>query len=195
MRVRQGPESSSGFADLVRTRVPLATEGKDPAVGLKLVAAFEKHHGQRPAITPGSLARSPACQKGVPETCRHAQVVCDQFHGLLNVNQAVDPVRRGVWAGRAWGRRGTKASGSGGKHPEHRTAPAAARLAGLDQKSLRPAKAYQRRLVVQDRYRRPPATVARQRVRVGCRRGRWVARQPPKNLLRALVQGADGVEH
>src|ERR1019366_10692986 len=55
-------------------------------------------------------------------------------------------------------------------------------------------KAYQMRLVLQDIYRSATATVARQRFRVWCRWGRWVARKQPKNLWRSMVKVADLVE-
>ena len=80
------------------------------------------------------------------------------------------------------------------KNPENLTEKEAARLAGIDQKSLRTAKAYQMRLVLQDIYRSPTAGVARHRFRVWCRWVRWVARKQPKNLLRSMVKVADLVE-
>jgi len=196
MSVRKGHEYISVFADLVRKRVRFATEGKDHAVWLKFVEAFEKHNGHRHAITQVSMDMSPAYQKGVKETCRHAQAVFDKFHVIMNVNKAVDQVRRaevrlggaGVWAALH------KSQWLWRKNPENLTEPEAARLAGIDQKSLRTAKAYQMRLVLQDIYRSATATVARQRFRVWCRWVRWVARQQPKNLLRSMVKVADLVE-
>jgi transposase len=196
MSVRKGHEYISVFADLVRKRVLFATEGKDHAVWLKFVEAFETHNGHRHAITQVSMDMSPAYQKGVKETCRQAQVVFDKFHVIMNVNKAVDQVRRaevrlggaGVWAALH------KSQWLWRKNPENLTEPEAARLAGIDQKSLRTAKAYQMRLVLQDIYRSATATVARQRFRVWCRWVRWVARQQPKNLLRSMVKVADLVE-
>jgi transposase len=197
MSVRKGHEYISVFADLVRKRVLFATEGKDHAVWLRFVEAFEKHNGHRHAITQVSLDMSPAYQKGVKETCRNAQVVFDKFHVILHVNQAVDQVRRaevrlggvGVWAALH------KSQWLWRKNPENLTESEAARLAGIDQKSLRTAKAYQMRLVLQDIYRSTTASEARQRFRVWCRWVRWVARQQPKNLLRAMVKVADLVEN
>ena len=60
LRVRKGHEYSSGFAALGRQRVLFATEGKDHAVWLAFVAAFEKHHGHRHAIPQVSMDMSPA---------------------------------------------------------------------------------------------------------------------------------------
>lgn len=196
MSVRKGHEYISVFADLVRKRVLFATEGKDHAVWLRFVEAFEKHNGHRHAITQVSLDMSPAYQKGVKETCRNAQMVFDKFHVILNVNQAVDQVRRaevrlggaGVWAALH------KSQWLWRKNPENLTEQEAARLAGMDQKSLRTAKAYQMRLVLQDIYRSPTASEARQGFRVWCRWVRWVASQQPKNLLRAMVKVAEMIE-
>ena len=92
--VRQGHEDISGFADLVRQRVLFAPEGKDHAVGRKFVTAVEAPNGHRHASTQGSLDLRPAGQKGVKETCRPAQVGFDKFHVIMNVNPAVDHVRR-----------------------------------------------------------------------------------------------------
>jgi transposase len=196
MSVRKGHEYISVFADLVRKRVLFATEGKDHAVWLKFVEAFEKHNGHRHALTQVSMDMSPAYQKGVKETCRNAQVVFDKFHVLFHVNQAVDQVRRaevrlggaGVWAALH------KSQWLWRKNPANLTEAEAARLAGMDQKSLRTAKAYQMRLVLQDIYRSPTVSEARQGFRVWCRWVRWVARKQPKNLLRAMVKVAEMIE-
>jgi len=196
LSVRKGHDYLSVFADLVRKRVLFATEGKDHTVWLKFVEALEKHNGHRHAITQASMDMSPAYQKGVQETCRNAQVVFDKFHVILNVNKAVDQVRRaevrlggpGVWEAL------NKSQWLWRKNPENLTEQEAARLAGIDQKSLRTAKAYQMRLVLQDIYRSPTAPVAKHRLRVWCRWVRWVARKQPKNLLRAMVKVAAMVE-
>ena len=196
MSVRKGHEHRSVFADLVKQRVLFATEGKDHSGWEKFIEALEKHNGHRHAVTQVSMAMSPAYQKGVKATCRNAQVGFDKFHVVLNVNQAVDQVRRAE----------ARLGGAGGwqalpqsqwlwrQNPEHLTEQEQTRLAGIEQKSLRPAKAYQMRLGLQDIYRSPTAFVARHRFRVWCRWVRWVARFQPKNLLRSRVKVADLVE-
>ena len=196
MSVRKGHEYVSVFADLVRKRVLFATEGKDSEVWLKFVEALEKHNGHRHSLTQASMDMSPAYQKGVKETCRNAQVVFDKFHVVMNVNKAVDQVRRaevrlggpGVWDALH------KSQWLWRKNPENLTEKEAARLAGIDQKSLHTAKAYQMRLVLQDIYQSPTATVAGHRFRVWCRWVRWVARKQPQNILRPMVQVAEMVE-
>lgn len=196
MSVRKGHHYVSVFADLVHKRVLFATEGKDHEVWLKFAEALEKHNGHRHAITQASMDMSPAYHKGAQETCRNAQVVFDKFHVVMNVNKAVDQVRRaevrlggpGVWEAlhqSQWLWR---------KNPENLTEKEAARLTGIDQKSLHTAKAYQMRLVLQDIYQSPMATVARHRFRVWCRWVRWVARKQPRNILRPMVKVAEMVE-
>jgi transposase len=195
MSVRKGHEHVSVFADLVRKRVLFATEGKDHSVWLKFVEALEKHNGHRHAITQASMDMSPAYQKGVQETCRNAQVVFDKFHVVMKVNKAVDQVRRaevrlggpGVWEALH------KSQWLWRKNPENLTEKEAARLAGIDQKSLHTAQAYQMRLVLQDIYQSPTATVAGHRLRVWCRWARWVARKQPKQVLRSMVKVAEMV--
>jgi transposase len=196
MSVRKGHEYISVFADLVRKRVLFATEGKDQETWLKFVETLEKHNGHRHALTQVSMDMSPAYQKGVKETCRNAQVVFDKFHVIGHANQAVDEVRRaevrlggvGVWEALR------RSQWLWRKNPENLTENEQARLAKIDQKNLRTAKAYQMRLVLQDIYRSPEATTARWRFQVWCRWVRWVARHQPKNLLRAMVKVAELVE-
>jgi len=196
LSVRKGHEYISVFADLVRKRVLFATEGRDHSVWLDFVAALEKHNGHRHSITQASMDMSQAYQNGVAENCRNAQVVFDKFHVIAHANKAVDEVRRaevrlggkGVWEALY------KSQWLWRKNPENLTENEQTRLAKIDQKNLRTAKAYQMRLVLQDIYRSPEATTARRRFGVWCRWVRWVARQQPKNLLRAMVRVAEMVE-
>ena len=194
MSVRKGQEYISVFADLVGKRVLFATEGRDHQVWLEFIAALEKHNGHRHAVTQVSQDMSPAYQKGVRETCRNAQVVFDKFHVIAHANQAVDRVRQAeIKAGGNWVNL-RRSQWLWRKNPENLTGTEAARLASLDHKNLCTAKAYQMRLVLQDIYRSPTATVARQRFHVWCRWVRWVARQQPQKLLRFMVRVADLVE-
>lgn len=197
MSVRQGHEYISVFADLVRKRVLFATEGKDHGVWVDFVSVLEQHNGHRHAITQVSMDMSPAYQKGVEATCRNAQVVFDKFHVIAHGNQAVDEVRRaevrlggaGVWEALR------RSQWLWRKNPENLTGPEQERLAKIEQKHLRTAKAYQMRLVLQDIYRSLDVATARRRFRVWCRWVRWVARQQPKNLLRSMVKVAELVEN
>jgi len=196
MAVSKGHHYLSVFADLVRKRVLFATEGKDHTVWLKFVEALEKHNGHRHAITQASLDMSPAYRKGVEDTCRNAQIVYDKFHVMMNVNKAVDQVRRaevrhggkGVWQAlhqSQWLWR---------KNPENLTEKEAARLAAIDQKNLRTAKAYQMRLVLQDIYQSPTEGHARRRFGVWIRWVKWVGRHVEHGLMRSMVKVAGMIE-
>ena len=112
-------------------------------------------------ITQVSMDMSPAYQRGVADNCRNAQVVFDKFHVIKNANEAVDKVRRaevrlggkGVWEALH------KSQWLWRKNPENLTEPEQARLAGIKDKNLCTAKAYQMRLVLQDIYRSADAGV------------------------------------
>ena len=197
MSVRKGHEYVSVFADLVAKRVVFATEGKDMETWTKFVEALEKHNGHRHAITQASMDMSPAYQAGVAQTCRHAQVVFDKFHVIKNASAAVDKVRRaeirlggqGVWEALH------KSQWLWRKNPANLTDQEQARLAGIQDKNLCTAKAYQMRLVLQDIYRSADATTARQRFNVWCRWVRWVARFYKASLFAAMLKLANMIEN
>lgn len=196
LAMSKGHHYLSVFADLVRKRVLFATEGKDHSVWEKFVEALEKHNGHRHAITQASLDMSPAYRKGVEDTCRNAQIVYDKFHVLMNVNKAVDQVRRaevrhggkGVWQALH------KSQWLWRKNPENLTEKEAERLAGIDQKNLRTAKAYQMRLVLQDIYQSPTEETARRRFRVWIRWVKWVGRHVEHQVMRSMVKVAEMIE-
>ena len=196
MSVRKGHEYLSVFADLVRKRVLFATEGKDQTTWLKFVEALEKHNGHRHSITQVSMDMSPAYQRGVLDNCRNAQIVFDKFHVIKNASEAVDKVRRaevrlggqGVWAALH------KSQWLWRKNPANLTETEQARLAGIQDKKLCTAKAYQMRLVLQDIYRLEQAGAARHRFRVWCRWVRWVARFYKAGLFVSMVKLAQMIE-
>ncbi|MGA2853296.1 MAG: ISL3 family transposase, partial [Verrucomicrobiota bacterium] len=197
MSVRKGHEYISVFADLVRKRVLFATEGKDQETWLEFVEALEKHNGHRHALTQVSMDMSPAYQRGVADNCRNAQVVFDKFHVIKNANEAVDKVRRaevrlggkGVWEALY------KSQWLWRKNPENLTDLEQARLAGIKNKNLGTAKAYQMRLVLQDIYRSADAGLARRRFQVWCRWVRWGARFSKTNLFASMVKLAQMIEN
>jgi transposase len=196
MSVRKGHEYVSVFADLVAKRVVFATEGKDMGTWTKFVEALEKHNGHRHAITQASMDMSPAYQAGVAQTCRNAQVVFDKFHVIKNASEAVDKVRRaeirlggqGVWEALH------KSQWLWRKNPENLTDEEQERLAGIQDKHLCTAKAYQMRLVLQDIYRSADAMTARYRFRVWSRWVRWVARFYKASLFASMLKLAKMIE-
>jgi transposase len=196
MNVRKGQEYISVFADLVRKRVLFATEGRDRETWLKFLEALEKHNGHRHAITQASMDMSQAYQRGALENCRNVQIVFDKFHVLKNASEAMDKVRRaeirlggqGVWEALH------KSQWLWRKNPENLTEAEQARMAGIQDKNLCTAKAYQMRLVLQDIYRSAQAGIARRRFRVWCRWVRWVARFYKANLFGSMVKLAQMIE-
>jgi transposase len=196
MSVRKGREYLSVFADLLARRVLFATEGKDRETWTRFVAALEQHNGHRHAITQASMDMSQAYQRGVADTCRHAQVVFDKFHVLKNANEAVDQVRSAeVRLGGQDVRVALhKSQWLWRKNPENLTSKEQGRLAKIKDKNLGTAKAYQMRLVLQDIYRSADAPTARHRFRVWCRWVRWVARRYRANLLVSMLRLAKTVE-
>jgi transposase len=161
------------------------------------VEALEKHNGHRHALTQVSMDMSPAYQRGVADNCRNAQVVFDKFHVIKNANEAVDKVRRaevrlggkGVWEALY------KSQWLWRKNPENLTDLEQARLAGIKNKNLGTAKAYQMRLVLQDIYRSADAGLARRRFQVWCRWVRWGARFSKTNLFASMVKLAQMIEN
>ena len=197
MNVRKGQEYVSVFADLVAKRVLFATEGKDKATWAAFVEALEKHNGHRHSITQVSMDMSAAYERGVQENCRNAQVVFDKFHVVANVSKAVDLVRRaelrlggkGVWESL------NKSQWLWRKNPENLSAEEQQRLGKIKEKNLCTAKAYQMRLVLQDIYRSPTATVAQRRFKVWCRWVRWVARFHKSPLFASMIKVAQMVQN
>ena len=196
MSVRKGHEYISVFADLLAKRVLFATEGADRETWIRFVEALEKHHGHRHALTQASMDMSKAYQAGVAETCRNAQVVFDKFHVIKNASEAVDRVRRaeirlggqGVWEALR------RSQWLWRKNPENLTDKEQARLAGIKDKNLCTAKAYQMRLVLQDIYRSAAAATARHRFKIWCRWVRWVARFYKSTLFASMLKLAQMIE-
>ena len=117
------------------------------------------------------------------ENCRHAQVVFDKFHVIMNANKAVDQVRRaevrlggaGVWEALH------KSQWLWRKNPENLDG-ARTGAAGRDrtEKSLHRQGVSNAAGAAGHLSQSPTPTVARQRFRVWCRWVRWVARFQPK---------------
>jgi len=196
MNVRKGHEYLTVFADLARKRVLFAVEGKDKETWVQFVEALEKHNGHRHSITQVSMDMSKAYQSGVAENCRNAQVSFDKFHVIKNANEAVDKVRQAEMRTGGWVvvEALRKSQWLWRKNPENLTEHEQARLAKIKHKNLGTAKAYQMRLILQDIYRSPNATVAKHRLQVWCRWVRWVARFYKCNLMASMVKLAQMVE-
>jgi transposase len=196
MGVRKGQHYISVFADLVAKRVIFATEGHDKESWSVFVQALEAHHGHRHALTQVSMDMSAAYQQGVKENCRNAQVVFDKFHVLANASQRVDQVRRAeVRLGGAEARESLRRSQwLWRKNPENLSPQEQVRLARIQTKNLYTAKAYQMRLVLQDIYRSPSASVAKGRFKIWCRWVGWVARLCKAWIFSPMLKVAQMVE-
>ena len=196
MSIRKGHEYISIFADLIAKRVIFATEGKDKETWTRFIETLEKHNGHRHSITQVSMDMSLAYEAGVKEYCRNGQVVFDKFHVLANVGKAVDRVRAAElrYGGHEVREALHKSRWLWRKNPENLDEQEHKHLGKIQKKNLCTAKAYQMRLVLQDIYRSPTATIARQRLRTWCRWIRWVARFHPSRLFASMVMAAEMVE-
>ena len=105
-------------------------------------------------------------------------MVFDKFHVIHTASQAVDRVRKTELrqGGRTAWQALYKSQWLWRKNPEQLGRAEQKRLNQIKDKNLGTAKAYQIRLVLQDIYRSPNATVARHRLKVWCRWVQWVAR-------------------
>lgn len=195
MSLHKGQSYLSVFADLVAKKVIFATEGKDIQTWAAFVRALSAHNGDPRSITQVSMDMSAAYESGVKENCRNAQVVFDKYHVIAKASQKVEMIRRReIRSGRA-GVLGylRKSQWLWRKNPENHNPEEKARWAQIQDKNLETAKAYQMRLVLQDIYRSPNATMARRRFVVWCRWVRWVARFKSW-IFQPMVQMAQTVE-
>lgn len=192
MSIRKGHEYLTIFADLKEKQVLFATEGRDGSTWERFIAEWEKHEGHRHQLTQVSMDMSRAYRAAVPEWCRNAEIVFDKYHVIAHVNGSVDQVRKfelRYGSGKARAQL-NKTQWIWRKNPENLTAQEKERLDKIDQKSLWTAKAYQMRLVFQDIYRSPSATVAEHRFRVWCRWVRMVAAKNPPQMFGAMLGSA-----
>jgi transposase len=196
MGVRKGQEYISVFADLVAKKVIFATEGHGHETWGAFVQALAAHNGHPHAITQVSMDMSAGYQKGVKDHCRNAQVVFDKFHVLANAGKRVDQVRQAeARVGDPDVRKSLhKSQWLWRKNPENLNEQEEARLAKIKDKNLCPGKAYQMRLVLQDIYRSPNASVAQRRFKVWCRWVRWVARFYKSYVFRPMLKMADMIK-
>jgi transposase len=196
LNARKGHSYVTVFADLVARRVLFATEGKDKETWNRFVEALTEHNGHAHAITQASMDMSVAYRSGVAETCRNAQVVFDKFHIIAHVNKAVDQVRKtevriggkGVWD------QLYKSQWLWRKNPENLTSKEQLRMQQMDLQALCTAKAYQMRLQLQDIYKLPTASEARERLLAWCRWVRWTSRKHKPVLFAPMVKIAQMIQ-
>lgn len=195
MNRRKGHHYLTVFADLVKKRVLLATEGKDAATFQAFVQALGEHNGHPKAITAAAIDMSPAYRKGVRENLGNAEVVFDKFHVVAQAGEAVDQVRRAEARSEDATRKAQLKESRWVflKNPENLTEKQQAQLESLDVENLATALAYQMRLNLQRAYRCRTALTARKQFTEWCG---WVQRKAQKAgaLLDPMVQVAEMVE-
>jgi transposase len=197
LSARKGHRYVSVFCDLVGKRVLFAVEGKDKSVWEKFVKALGEHNGHNRAITEISMDMSPAYIAGANENIgSQARVVFDKFHVVAHVSKAVDDTRRQE----SRQQRSARAALKGTqwlwrKNPDNLTEKEAAEIKELKGKHLATARAYQMRLILQDIYRLPDETSARQKLRAWCRWVKMVARKYPTLIFGKMLKAAAMIEN
>jgi transposase len=195
--VRQGHRSVSVFCDRIGKRVLCAVPGKDQSTWEEFARALEAHHGHPRAITEVSIEMSPSSIAGGKENMgSQAALVFDQFHVLAHVIEAVDAVRRAERRFGGWDDRPAlkETRWVWRKNPVHHTPAEARKRQRLETLNLLTAKAYQRRLTLQDIYSLDSVAVAKRKLRAWCR---WVRRTADKHnslLFVAMRNCADRSE-
>lgn len=91
---RRGHDYITLFADLERSRLLYATEGRDAAVLTAFRADLEAHGGRAEQVEELCMDMLPACLKGAQAEFPGAEITFDKFHVLRLLNAAVDEVRR-----------------------------------------------------------------------------------------------------
>lgn len=149
---KRGHHYVSIVADIDRSKVIFATEGKDSKVIGQFSNDFHDHNGDSDAVKEVCCDMSPAFIEGVRNCLPNARITFDRFHVMKIVNEAVDKVRREeqreqpllkksryVWL----------------KNPENLTVEQRDILYNLEGLNLKTAKAYQMKLNLREFWNMP----------------------------------------
>jgi transposase len=149
---KRGHAYVSIVADLDRSKVIFAVEGKDSRVIGKFSNDFHDHGGDSDYVREVCCDMSPAFIEGVRHCLPNARVTFDRFHVMKIVNEAVDKVRREeqqtqtelkksryVWL----------------KNPENLTVKQRDQLYDLEGRNLNTVKAYHMKLNLRDFWTMP----------------------------------------
>jgi len=149
---KRGHHYVSIFADLDRSKVIFACEGKGKKVIGQFSNDFHDHNGDPDAIREVCCDMSPAFIEGIELCLPNARITFDRFHVMKIVNDAVDKVRREeqkecpalkksryVWL----------------RNPENLKAAQRDQLEALSQLNLRTATAYQMKLNLREFWKLP----------------------------------------
>jgi len=91
---KRGHNSVTLFADLARSKVLFATEGKDASTVERFRDDLVAHKGNPASVTECCSDMSPACISGIGSHFVNAHLSFDKFHVMQIINHAVDEVRR-----------------------------------------------------------------------------------------------------
>lgn len=149
---KRGHHYVSIFADLDRSKVLFATEGRGKSVIGQFSNDFHDHNGDPDGIREVCCDMSPAFIEGIEQSLPNARITFDRFHVMKIVNEAVDKVRREeqkelpelkksryIWL----------------KNPENLKSDQRDRLEYLSQLNLKTAKAYQIKLNLREFWKLP----------------------------------------
>lgn len=150
---KKGHHYVSIFADLDRSKVIFATEGRSSKVIGQFSNDFHDHNGDPDDVREVCCDMSPAFIEGVEHCLPNARITYDRFHVMKIVNEAVDKVRREeqkecpalkksryIWL----------------KNPENLKTDQQDRLEELSKMNLKTAKAYQIKLNLRELWKLPP---------------------------------------
>jgi transposase len=149
---RRGHKYVSLFADVEKSKVIFATEGKDSATVKAFRDDFKAHQGKPENVTEFVIDMSPAFIAGVTEHFSGAAITFDRFHVIKLANEALDEVRRQEQTGRpelkhsryVWL-----------KNQANHTVGQAAIFTELSQTKLKTARGYRIKLALQEFYQQP----------------------------------------
>ena len=195
MNRKKGHNYLTVFVDLAAKRVLLAVEGKDASVWERFAEQLFKHNGHPKAITQVAIDMSPAYRKGVQDNFANATIVYDPFHGVSQVTQAVEEVRRKETRADASAREHLeKTCWLWRKNPEGWTDQESRRWEQLKDKPLVTGLAYSMRLQLPRAYAAGSAAVARTRFKDWCAWVQAEAEAMTNGLLEPMRQAAQMVE-
>ena len=144
---KKGHKYVTIVADVEKSKIIYACEGKDSSTITAFRTDLEKHNGHADNINYVCCDMSPAYIKGVGDEIPNASIIFDKFHVMKMINEAVDAVRkteqsenvllkktRYIWL----------------KNPENLTKQQAKTLKSLKDMNLKTVQAYHIRLGIKD---------------------------------------------
>lgn len=147
---RKGHNYISVFVDLLLREIVYATPGKDAPTIANFCSELKRHNGSPEKITNVTMDMSPAFISGAKEHLPQAEVTFDKFHVIMQLNEAIDAVRRSEVHENPC-LKGSKCLWL--KNPDKLTEQQRLQLRTLSKENKHLSKAYQMKLTLQDVYR------------------------------------------